>query len=257
MDAAWPQDWPTQAEELHIFDPKGDVLLILSRRLEEDMTEKIDGYQDEESSLSESELELVIDNAKAVGSEVKLDLEHDRTTPKSQPVHMRVSSKHLILASHTFRTSLGSDIYPEGRMLQTHGNVTMTLIDEDPDVMIILLRIVHGQTRKVPRQVSLDMLTKLAAVVNHRQMLEVVEVLSDIWISAFKHTSSPAGNTPEALSWLFIFWVFRKEDEFKKITLILQQECYDDLEYKANCVAPIPASIICEWIMPVSNRHIH
>ena len=32
MDAAWPITWPKVAEERHIFDPNGDVLLIFERR---------------------------------------------------------------------------------------------------------------------------------------------------------------------------------------------------------------------------------
>ena len=42
MDTAWPSAWPKIAEELYIFDPSGDVLLILERRPEEDMAECID-----------------------------------------------------------------------------------------------------------------------------------------------------------------------------------------------------------------------
>ena len=34
MNAAWPPIWPKIAEELYIFDPRGDVLLILERRPE-------------------------------------------------------------------------------------------------------------------------------------------------------------------------------------------------------------------------------
>ncbi|KAL5346695.1 hypothetical protein ACLOAV_008402 [Pseudogymnoascus australis] len=135
---------------------------------------------------------------------------------------MRVSSKHLILASRTFCTSLNS--FSAGHMLQTERNVTLTFPDEEPDVMIILLHIIHGKNMKVPRQVSLAMLTKLAAAVNYHCIQEAVELFSDIWLKDLKKRPLPTSYTSEVLPWLFIFWVFRKKDGFRNMTRILHQE---------------------------------
>jgi hypothetical protein len=121
-------------------------------------------------------------------------------------VQMRVSSKHLILASSTFCTSLGSDIFPEGRTLQTEGSVVVLLPDEDPDAMTILMHIIHRLTSKAPRFVSLETLTKLASVVNDRQMHDAVEFFSDTWIEKLKPivNALPSSHTTEVLEWLFI-----------------------------------------------------
>jgi hypothetical protein len=54
MDAAWPPTWPKIAEELYIFDPRGDVLLILERRLEKDMAEYVDEGKIDKPSSSKS-----------------------------------------------------------------------------------------------------------------------------------------------------------------------------------------------------------
>jgi hypothetical protein len=279
------------AEELHVFDPKGDVLLILRRRSVERMVEYVEEYKSEERSSSRaSDVALEVDplpeeptsmqGEYAQGPEPEppeptepepgetggeSDIENDPAKPESsassassvssaswrskrgvREVQMRVSSKHLILASPTFCTSLDSGTFPEGRMLQTEGSVAVELPDENPDVMAILMNVVHGQTRKVPRHVSLEILTKLAVTVNHRQMQEVVELFSDTWIKNLKPNAITDSSTQELLSWLFIFWVFQKEDNFSRISQTLERESDDNLEDEADAGPPIPASIISE-----------
>jgi len=97
-------------------------------------------------------------------------------------VHMRVSSKHLILASPVFRRMLGPT-FEEGQGLRTEGSTDIALGDDDPDAFYILMNIIHSITRKVPRCVTLDMLAKLAVLVNYYQMHEAVEPFSDSWIT--------------------------------------------------------------------------
>jgi hypothetical protein len=60
----------------------------------------------------------------------------------------------------------------------------------------------------------------------------------------------PESYTPEILlSWLFIFWVFRKDEDFRNMSQILERESNDSLEHEVETVnvGPyIPASIISE-----------
>jgi hypothetical protein len=283
MDTAWPLTWPKKAEELHVFDPKGDVLLVLKRRSKKDMADYIDKEESaprwedephptteefegpvparldpltEHADLPDASTESDSDTAEA---EVEAGLENDSTrrssstssvssawmmNPKIQKVQMRVSSKHLILASATFQTSLGSDKFSEGRTLQTGGNVVIPLPDEDPDAMIIVLHVIHGQTRRVPRRVSWEMLSRLAFVVNHRQVLEAVEPFSDSWIENLKQDWLTGSNISEKFSRLFILWVFQQETGFRNISQALEHESDYNLEDKADTGTPIPASII-------------
>lgn len=117
--------------------------------------------------------------------------------------------------------------------------------------MIILLNIIHGLSSKVPRRVNLNTLSKLAVTVNHRHMHEAVELWSDTWIENLKRDEGLAESyTPEILlSWLFIFWVFRKDEDFRNMSQILERESDDSLEHEVETVnvGPyIPASIISE-----------
>jgi len=290
MDAPWPRTWPEKAE-LHVFDPEGDVLLILDRYpKEDDLVESVDeekretvlegGFvseergpwvDDEASTLPadvtdwpEPEPESVpcepqaeipeteVDGMTKLESSASAFLASQEAKPMVEKVQMRASSKHLILASPIFRTSLGSGTYSEGRILQIEGNLAVPLPDEDPDVMIILLNIIHGLSSKVPRRVDLNMLSRLAIAVNHRHMHEAVELWSDTWIENLKRDEGlPRSYKPEILlPWLFILWVFRKDEDFRNISRILERECDHTLESEVETVdiGPcIPASIISEF----------
>jgi hypothetical protein len=90
-------------------------------------------------------------------------------------------------------------------------------------------------------------------------MHEIVALWSDTWIENLKKDEGPPDSyTPEILlSWLFIFWVFRKAKYFKSISQILERECDDNLENEVETVyvGPyIPASIISEFAIWAPDR---
>ena len=160
-------------------------------------------------------------------------------------VYLRVSSRHLILASAMFKAMLSSDTFPEGRTLRSEGSLVIKLSD-DLDALIILMYTVHGITRKVPRNIPLYFLADLAHLVNYYNLHEAVELFSDTWVAWTRQNLTLNSYDPEVvLRWLFISWVFQKGDDFEKMTRILIRESDDGLEddIKDEQV-PIPASII-------------
>jgi len=215
LDPTWPQSWPRTADEFHVFDIQGDVLLKLVRHPEADEESDTSSISNEDRSQVEEnedrpQVEEVFDEEPDPAVQVP-DIEPPPPPPEddetahavqephedAQPdddsvhsddsassaevladVHMRVSSKHLILASPTFRSMLGPG-FEEGQRLRIEGSTELALGDDDPDAFEILLNIIHGLTRKVPRSVTLDMLTKLAVLINYYQMHEAVELFSD------------------------------------------------------------------------------
>ncbi|PVH69911.1 hypothetical protein DL98DRAFT_598253 [Cadophora sp. DSE1049] len=139
MDAPWHRSWPEIAE-LHVFDPEGDVLLILERYQEDDLEEP--GPPEAAPPLSadildwpahepepvryESQAETAgteVDGLTKPESSASTFVTRRESKSRVEKVQLRASSKHLILASPTFRTSLGSDTYPEGRTLQIEGTL--------------------------------------------------------------------------------------------------------------------------------------
>ncbi len=116
--------------------------------------------------------------------------------------------------------------------------------DDDPDAFEILLNIIHGLTRRVPRRVTLDMLTKLAVLVNYYQMHEVVELFSDTWINTLAKEGLPQSYSTETIRWLLISWVFHKPMEFQAVSRIIELGCDETLEDDFDESLPVPSPII-------------
>ncbi|KAH8685819.1 hypothetical protein BGZ60DRAFT_366017 [Tricladium varicosporioides] len=146
-----------------------------------------------------------------------------------------------MLASQHFQTILTGN-YNEALTLRSKGHVTIS-VSEDFDTMVILLNIIHGASRKVPRQVTLDTLRKLASLVSSLGMLDSVEFFSDTWIDNLQREGFPKAYDKTVLPLLFVFWVFNRPDEFKDMTRITQRECDETLDEDAQDV-PIAHKII-------------
>jgi hypothetical protein len=169
-----------------------------------------------------------------------------RTKPKKtiilqQEVHCIVSSRHMMLASEHFEKLLGGD-NEEAVSLKSSGHVTIELSVE-PDTLIILLQIIHGKSREVPRQMSLALLRKLAVMVNDFGMLGSVEFFADTWIDHSKREGLPGSYTEDVLSWLFVFFVFERAEEFKDMTRLTQQECDEKFDQDAREIL-LPCGIV-------------
>lgn len=132
----------------------------------------------------------------------------------------------------------------EGTTFRRNGHVSIP-IAADLDAMIILLNIIHGASRKVPRQINFDVLKKLAVLVCELGMLEAVQFFSDTWIDNFKRLGLPTTYNDNVLPLVYIFWVFDRSSEFKDMTRIAQRECDENLD-KNLVDLPIPHIIIGE-----------
>ncbi|PVH85230.1 hypothetical protein DL98DRAFT_483721 [Cadophora sp. DSE1049] len=147
---------------------------------------------------------------------------------------MRASSKVLSMISPVFHRMLGPD-FKEGATLKAAQSVVIHLPDDDSDAMVILLNIIHGRTRQVPRKIDFenDLLTELATLVDYYQLYEVTELFSDTWLrdstrgkrlwTEYRHST--------ALRWLWISWVFQDAPLFQDITKLMEGEGEGDSEY--------------------------
>lgn len=79
---------------------------------------------------------------------------------------MRVSSKHMILASSVFEAMLQPGRFKEEIDLDSNGKAEIPLPDDDSEPFVILLDIIHGRPRKVPRVVNLHLLSGLAVLID-------------------------------------------------------------------------------------------
>jgi hypothetical protein len=183
-------------EMFHKLDPAGDVVLILQN-------------PNAAFALWRSE--------PSPGHSPQADSESSAPLDKTL-ISLRVSSSHLTLASLHFKNMFKTDC-KEARTLRADGCVEIYESGWDSDALLILMNIIHGQTRKVPRIISLEMLAKVAVLVDYYKCVEVAEPFSEIWIGRLKG-DLPETSSRDVILWICISSVFRLSDLFLLATSI-------------------------------------
>lgn len=148
------------ASERIIFDPDGDLVLRLTYTVEKEKPKR---------SASASANTLERDAALNLFTSLKLapiregqnadEEEEEEETTKE--VELLVSAKHLMLASPVFKAMFKHN-FLEGETLRSTGKVEVSLPDDDRSAMEIILNIIHGRVRQVPREITLDVMTASA-----------------------------------------------------------------------------------------------
>lgn len=137
-------------------------------------------------------------------------------TDEEPEIKFLVSSRHLILASGYFKAKFTGP-WKEASVDPTDGLYHLEASDWDPDALLILMQVIHGRTRLVPRQVNLDMLARITVVVDYYDCHEVIEVFSSIWIDDL-NKGLPTEYGRSLILWLLISLVFHKDEIFSTIT---------------------------------------
>ncbi|KAL2004644.1 hypothetical protein VTN00DRAFT_3380 [Thermoascus crustaceus] len=214
--------------QIHELDPRGDVML------------ELDTWE-YATSKDQDELELAPSDAPNEEPDAPLNGQHDGTSPSvpgkgkepiseslSQKIYFRVSSRHLTLASAQFERRL-KECWSEGHTLRSEGYIEMPVTDCDPEALLTLLNIIHGHTRRVPRSLDVESLTKIAILVDYYECYEAVEIFSDMWIDRLEG-EVPTTYSSELIKWLCISWVFRKNEIFRSVTRVAQRQSKGRIE---------------------------
>ena len=114
--------------------------------------------------------------------------------------------------------------------------------------LLIVILIIHGKTRTIPRKVSLRIFTDIVMVVEYYGCHEVIEVFSELWLGHLEQTDLPKTYDEDALCWLFISWVFKKYQTFEQITRVIIQTSTQEIDTEG---IPIPGFIIGDAKHPV------
>ncbi|KAF4498925.1 hypothetical protein FAGAP_4938 [Fusarium agapanthi] len=139
-------------------------------------------------------------------------------TPLEREVRMRVSSRHLILASPVFRAML------EGPWLEASSTSSffgtplrqVTASSWDSVALAIVLDIVHGRHGVVPRIVDLKLMTHIATIVDFYACHEVVKIFSETWYKNIC-TEFEDEYSRQALMWLSVSWVFPNQELLDRV----------------------------------------
>lgn len=210
-------------ESYHEVDPDGDLVLILRA----DHGTSLASTKSTEDNPSNS------DTTETAVSESSCEDENVPCTPSTsntecEEIRIRVSSKHLALASRVFKAMLQPG-FQVGDELRANGHATLPLPDDNPTALLHLLRLAHCKIRDVPREVDLELLMELAILVDKYALSEITDMFADLWIDSLKW-SIPNTFDENLLPWIWISRAFGKADTFKEVTKVAQLESIGFIE---------------------------
>ncbi|KIW82819.1 hypothetical protein Z517_02062 [Fonsecaea pedrosoi CBS 271.37] len=222
--------------ELVVFDPSGELFLLLNRDATQSEVVAHDAHGDDAQEQDVSHLS----NNEEPSNNTFTGLWSKTST---QAVEMQVSLKHLSLASKFFANMFGDQSLDlNGHEPNNKEMRTIPLQGDDFYSLQILLNIIHGLTRRVPRQVERNILLQAVILIDKYEFHEVAEVFTDMWFESLRPTL-PRNLHRDIASWIYICWSLGKSEEFEALTEIAILETDNGLE---DPDVPVPFWIIAE-----------
>ncbi|KAK3934812.1 hypothetical protein QBC46DRAFT_273059 [Diplogelasinospora grovesii] len=163
----------------------------------------------------------------------------ERSVVIHEPITFLVSSRHLILASPVLKAALTGG-WNESIARETDGPREISTEGWDVQAMIIIMNIVHHKWSQVPREVDLELLAKIAVVVDYYQTYEMGQFMGTLWVERLR-TPLPDSYGREIMLWLCISSVFRDAEVFRHATKVVIRQCPRDLE---TLELPIPSAVV-------------
>ncbi|TGO38694.1 hypothetical protein BHYA_0069g00130 [Botrytis hyacinthi] len=216
------------------IDPDGDLILLL---------ELMPVHKSDESS---SQPQINFSNANVLNPEAaNSPVETQNECTQLHRCKIMVSSKHMSFASPVFKAMLTGD-FKEAVEVREKGRTEIPLPDDDACAMIIVVNIMHGRFKSVPKYLNLVMFSKIAILVDKYQCHESTEFAAKIWTANHRPLSwSRSWYNTACL--LCVAWVFGIDDEFIKATEKIIRESGVSLGAiltENNLTLPIPERVI-------------
>ena len=121
----------------------------------------------------------------------------------------------------------------------------ITAADWDEEAFLILLNILHLRNRKVPRIVSLEMLAKIAVLIDYYECGEALEGFTEKWVgSLVAVTPMPLTYCRDLVLWIWVTWAFSSAAHFERATAVAVKE---STEAFRDLGLPIPPKVSCEF----------
>lgn len=202
----------------YVLDHRGDLILVLGPPTTEiKALERADEHHATPTTPVKSAIAVATSDDNGEKGVQSKQISHQKR-PVSNQDHeyhrYQVSSRHLCLASPVFRAMLEGP-WAEGQHDAEIGRTReITTSEWDAQALLIVLRVIHGQNRSVPRAVTAAQLQEIAIIVDYYQCHEAVEFFGDFWVPAIKK-GCPTTSAEGALPYFFIASVFRKKHLFQ------------------------------------------
>jgi hypothetical protein len=162
----------------------------------------------------------------------------------NKEIHYLVSSRHLMLASPWFRRTLTSEASTEAVKDPSDGRYHIGASDWDEEALFILLSIFHVRVRQIPDTVGLEMLAKIAQLVDYYELVgaEVIERDTSGWIAHMRRVAIPSSYCRDLMLWIWISQLFQMSEEFKQATAVAIRESQGCLQ---TLGLPIKDAVTC------------
>lgn len=216
---------------MHEIDPDGDMILTLKNPCAPFAV----WHEDDATPLPTS---LDLSSQEPQGSDLNCSDEIIGLAPTSSAVTYRISSRHLSSASERSRKMR----HQWEQKRESDGYFHISVEDWDSEALLAILNIIHLRNRQVPHEVSLEMLSKLAVIVDYFEFHEAVEVFSKTWIADLQG-SLPTSYCRDLILWMWISHVFHEEDILKTVICTAVRH---SLGWMEDLGLPIPEHIISQ-----------
>lgn len=193
----------TMAPIIHKIDPNGDTLLIF--RNPGAPFAVGDASSCWPDALPDYRTKEMIENEQDITNPVRAK----RTTKYSiKEVHFQLSSKHLTLASEYFQRLTANN----WREVNSEGSFaySITVEDWDESALLVVMKILHGQSKNVPRGIELEMFAKIAVLADYYQCHEAFDFYAQAWSLDLRNNRlDPHILWKKTLAWAFcILYIF-------------------------------------------------
>lgn len=138
-----------------------------------------------------------------------------------------VSSTVMSLASPVWKVLFD----PQGQFQEATAKEAY-LLDDDPDMLLILLRISHLQFHELPAMLTFVQLLNLAILCDKYDTVRIVRP----WIRQWQEPLEDLALTPGYEEWLFIAWTFGDSVTFKNLAQQLAKSCLTN--QFGHCITP-------------------
>jgi hypothetical protein len=109
----------------------------------------------------------------------------------------------------------------------------------DAEAFLILMNVLHLRNRQVPRSVSLEMLTKIAVLVDFYECWEAVDMWGSTWANGIKYSEPvPLTYGRELIMWICVARVFGLVAEFKQATQTAIKQSHESIQISGLPIYP-------------------
>ncbi|KAM0242173.1 hypothetical protein ACHAP5_007329 [Fusarium lateritium] len=234
---------------LHDIVPDGDLELVLRDHSTKIVTPVVVlPYFVDESMCHDQVDEDKVDCPKVSAADLP-SLLPSGTDNEPTEIRMRISCRHLALASPMFN-KMTSGPWKEASLPTSQPDLTLPDAPEIPGpssvptfissltwspvvrevtttgwnahALVVVLNIIHGRHRDVPRNISLEFFADVAIIVDYYQCEKAVQLAADLWHNLIYKTPERYGKA--AFMWLYISWVFSWPQVFSEMLRMIAMD---------------------------------